>query len=109
MRALAPFDSGGVLRAAAPAEVDALARQADLLVNATPLGMAGRFEGHTPWPRAAFRPGQVAYDLVYAPERTRLLREAEAAGAVSIGGMPMLRGQAARAFELWTGRRFPGE
>lgn len=105
--ALARFDPAQALRIASPDE--AAPERSGLLVNATPLGMAGRFEEATPWPEARFRAGQVVYDLVYAPARTHLLREAEAAGAAVIGGMPMLRGQAARAFELWTGRAFPSD
>ena len=43
---------------------------ADLLVNATPTGMAGRFEGVSPWPGEALAGGTVVYDLVYNPFRT---------------------------------------
>lgn len=101
--AMAAYDSDGALYVADAGEADGLAHQADLLVNTTPLGMTGTLADRTPWPAANFRTGQVVYDLVYTPEQTRLLREAAAKGAFPIGGMPMLRGQAARAFTLWTG------
>lgn len=102
-RAMAAHDSDGAIHLADSADVDAIARSADLLVNTTPLGMTGALADLTPWPLAAFRSGQVAYDLVYTPEQTRFLQDAAARGAKTVGGMPMLRGQAARAFRLWTG------
>lgn len=88
---LASFDLAG-----APAAVAA----ADLVVNATPLGLAGE-----PLPDAfmRLRPDQAAYDLVYNPARTPFLVAAEAAGARVIGGLEMLVNQAAAAFEIWTG------
>jgi shikimate dehydrogenase len=46
-------------------------------------------------------------DLVYNPPRTRLLREAEAAGARTINGIDMLVYQGAAAFTLWTGIKAP--
>jgi shikimate dehydrogenase len=58
----------------------------------------------TPLDRSQLSPGTV-YDLVYNPPITRLLREAEAAGCATIGGLEMLVGQARQAFEWWTGAR----
>ncbi|MEM1116586.1 MAG: shikimate dehydrogenase [Bacteroidota bacterium] len=75
----------------------------DLLVNTTPLGMG---DGQTPY-AGPFRAGQVVYDLVYRPLRTPLLGAAETAGATTIGGLPMLLGQAAASFRLWTGHDMP--
>jgi shikimate 5-dehydrogenase len=51
--------------------------------------------------------GQLVYDLVYKPADTRLLREAAAAGCLTIGGLDMLVAQAQRQFEFWTGVRVP--
>lgn len=75
----------------------------DVLVNATSAGMHPRVED-TPWPGARFD-GRLVYDLVYNPRRTRLLREAAAAGCDTLDGLEMLVAQAERQFELWTGRR----
>lgn len=77
-----------------------------LLVNATPLGMRGAQADASPWPAAGFRPGQIAYDLVYNPLETRFLREAAAAGARSVDGLTMFLGQAAGQFKRWTGDAF---
>lgn len=82
-------------------------REAALVVNATPVGMAPHADA-TPW---AFGPGvrrdQIVYDLVYRPSPTRFLREADALGLETIGGLPMLIGQAAASYRLWTGREMP--
>jgi 3-dehydroquinate dehydratase / shikimate dehydrogenase len=75
----------------------------DLLVNATPVGTAPQVD-ETPWPGAVFD-GRLVYDLVYNPPVTRLLRDAASAGCDTLGGLEMLVAQAARQFELWTGRR----
>jgi shikimate dehydrogenase len=75
----------------------------DLLVNATPVGMSPRIE-ETPWPNATFD-GRVVYDLVYSPVETRFMREASAAGCLTIGGLDMLVAQAQEQDEWWTGVR----
>ena len=76
----------------------------DLLVNTTPVGTAPRVTA-TPVPAASLRGGGTVYDLVYNPGRTRLLREAAAAGCETIGGLDMLVAQAVRQFEWWSGAR----
>lgn len=88
-------------------EAQAHAGEAAMVVNATPVGMAPNTSS-TPWDFSqGIRAGQIAYDLVYRPVQTRFLREAEAAGATCIGGLPMLIGQAAASYRLWTGREMP--
>ncbi|HUV75331.1 MAG TPA: shikimate dehydrogenase [Dehalococcoidales bacterium] len=81
---------------------------AEVLVNATSVGMSPG-TGETPLPARLLKPGLVVFDIVYNPVRTRLLREAEAAGARTIGGLDMLVWQGAMAFEKWTGRKAPLE
>ena len=82
-------------------------REAALVVNATPVGMAPHPDA-TPWTFAPdTRRDQIAYDLVYRPAQTRFLRDARALGLTTIGGLPMLLGQAAAAYALWTGREMP--
>ncbi|MEN3057394.1 MAG: shikimate dehydrogenase [Candidatus Methanosuratincola petrocarbonis] len=74
----------------------------DVLINATPLGMAPRVE-EMPVDSSVLRSGMVVFDLVYNPAETKLLREAKAKGCITIGGLEMLVGQATAAFEIWTG------
>ena len=63
-----------------PSEVEDIAGEVDLIVNCTSLGMSPNVEG-MPWVEGVpFWRGQVVYDLVYNPARTRLLQKAEADG-----------------------------
>lgn len=83
-------------------------RTADVVVQSTSVGMAhGPAEGESPVPAEWFRPGQVAFDLVYVPEQTPFLAAAEAAGAQPVGGLSMLVHQGAESFRLWTGMEPP--
>lgn len=73
----------------------------DLVVNASPLGMAGQpplsFDlSHVP-------PGSVVYDIVTHPVDTPLLQAARAAGFRTVDGLSMLIGQAAEAFAKFFG------
>jgi shikimate dehydrogenase len=81
----------------------------DLVVNATSAGMAPQTDV-SPWPEGLPYPRSAAlYDLVYAPAVTRLMEQADAAGAPAYNGLGMLVQQAARSSELWTGRTPPLE
>jgi 3-dehydroquinate dehydratase / shikimate dehydrogenase len=75
----------------------------DLLVNCTPIGMHPDVEA-TPVPGESLLGGTV-YDLIYNPQRTRLLADAERRGARVIGGLDMLVEQARAQFAWWTGTR----
>jgi len=80
--------------------------RAEILVNATSVGMSPEID-ETPVPARLLKPGLIIFDIVYNPIQTRLLREAEAAGAKTIGGIDMLVWQGALAFEKWTGHKAP--
>jgi shikimate dehydrogenase len=78
---------------------------ANLIVNATTLGLGGGFG-----PAAAFaaaREGAVALDMVYRPLRTEFLNRAAKAGLITIDGLDMLIGQAAPSFEAFFGATPP--
>ena len=81
----------------------------DVVVNATPLGSLGARQEQTPATSEQLRNVRLAYDLVYNPSETRFMREAQAAGCQTLGGMEMLVAQARRQFKLWTGRTAPTE
>ncbi len=75
----------------------------DVVIQGTPIGMYPRSTEDTPVPRDFLRAGQVVFDMVYRPFKTRLIREAEAAGCQTILGAEMLLNQAVLQFETWTG------
>lgn len=88
------------------------AEGADLVVQATPLGMRAEGIGGEAHPvylvdPSLLHPGQMVVDLVYHPVQTSFLRAARAAGASTCDGVGMLVHQAARAFTLWTGEEAP--
>jgi shikimate dehydrogenase len=84
--------------------IEAELAKAKLLVNATAVGLAG---DETPVPGGLLPTDLLVMDLVYNPARTRLLREAEAAGCQVLNGELMLLHQGAAAFTLWTGQAAP--
>ena len=86
--------------------LSAALESADILVNATSVGMSPDIS-QTPVPAKLLKPGLVVFDVVYNPVKTRLLAEAEAASAETIDGIDMLVWQGALAFELWTGAKAP--
>jgi shikimate dehydrogenase len=80
--------------------------EADLVVNATPVGMHPHPDA-SPLPAGWLHPGLIVSDLVYHPRLTKLLRDAQARGARIHDGTGMLVHQAATALERWTGRKPP--
>lgn len=79
---------------------------ADILVNATPVGMGEGCEDSLVAPQLLAAHMAVA-DVVYHPRKTRLIRDAEAAGCVAVPGLGMLVEQAAAAEAIWYGARMP--
>jgi shikimate dehydrogenase len=102
IRSKAGHGPGRTMETVALADLDSVMDEVDVIVNATPIGMHPH-TGSSPVPEDLLRAGQVAYDIVYAPERTRFLREAEARGLRTVGGLGMLVHQGRAAFKLWTG------
>ena len=79
--------------------------QADLLVNATSVGMDGSSQ---PIPTSIVLPDKLLVaDVIYQPFETPFLKWAKEQGNQSINGLGMLLYQAAEAFELWTGKEMP--
>lgn len=86
-------------------DLSAAVQDAELIVNATPVGLR---PGDLPFiSRDRLRADQLVYDTIYEPARTKLLEEAAAAGARTANGLSMLLFQGARAFELWFDRSAP--
>lgn len=78
----------------------------DVIVNATPVGMGNDRE--SPLSADEIR-AKYVFDMVYDPRETLLLKLARARGAEIILGMEMFVHQAARQFEIWTGKPAPRE
>lgn len=102
--------AGPIGRVGEPGEVAA----ADVVVNATPLGMGvvvSRDGEPEPLPidPALLAAGQVVVDLVYHPAVTPLLQAVRERGIVGVNGVGMLIHQAAHAFRLWTSEEPPLE
>ena len=92
--------SGTALRVVSIDDVSEV--HADLIVNATPLGVHGE---HLPLPSLV--PGVVAVDLLYRPSATPFQAEIREGGGSVFGGLGLLLHQAAISFELWTGQTPP--
>ncbi|MCA9306569.1 MAG: hypothetical protein KDA16_08545, partial [Phycisphaerales bacterium] len=96
-----------------------VAHQGDLascrvLINATPVGMAGGAGGDEVGAMAidaatldSLGKDAIVFDTVYNPAETALLRGAGERGLTTIGGREMFIAQAALQFRLWTGREAP--
>ena len=97
-----------VVSRSGPVNYENMDRNADFIVNATPVGM---------WPENGQRPVDLrefpncrgVADLIYNPLRTRLLLDAEALGIPAVSGLRMLVVQAKYAAELFTGGELPDE
>lgn len=80
----------------------------NLVVNCTTLGMPGTLDANkSPLPAELVPDGCLVFDLVYGPEPTPLLRDAQARGARTLDGLLMLVYQGAESFRLWTGQEPP--
>ena len=88
-------------------DFDARLPAANLLVNASPLGMAG--QAALDLDLEPLRRGALVYDLVYKPVETALLRQAADRDLEVVDGLSMLVAQAAFAFELFFGEPAPEE
>ena len=75
---------------------------ADIIVNATPVGMYPNNYA-SPVDISLFPKCQAVLDIVYNPARTQLMIEAEKRGIIAVGGLSMLVAQAAKGFEYFTG------
>ena len=80
-------------------------RKAELLVNATSVGMDGASQ---PIPTSIVLPEKLLVaDVIYQPFETPFLKWARSQGNHAVNGLGMLLYQAAEAFQLWTGKEMP--
>lgn len=80
---------------------------ADLLVNATSIGLFPDIDAMPPVDLSGARPGMVVGDVVFNPPETPLLAAARRLGLPTLDGLSMLVYQGVIGFQLWTGRDAP--
>ena len=100
--------AGPVARYIEEDKISEVAAEADLVVNATPIGMSDA--GTTtkfPIEPNLFSEGQLAVDLIYHPLSTPWMEALKNRKVEVYGGLSMLIFQAAKAFKLWTGQEAP--
>lgn len=97
--------------AAGTPEVKEALRQADVIINATPVGLKPGDGSVVPesWVPPAGAKKKLFMDLIYNPDVTPFLKNATRKGHRTLNGLGMLLYQGARALELWTGRKAPVE
>lgn len=72
-----------------------------IIINCTPLGTFPNVDQCPPIPYTYFTSRHIAFDLIYNPEKTLFLQQAEAQGALIENGYPMLVFQAEKAWKIW--------
>ena len=78
-----------------------------IFTNATNVGM-GKLEGQMVLPDTSYlRKDLIVSDVIYMPEKTKLLEEAEKVGCQTINGLGMMLYQGAASFKLWTDQDMP--
>jgi shikimate dehydrogenase len=91
-----------------PSDIQRSLQDADILINATNVGMHPHPEQSLVRPEW-LKSSLTVLDIIYNPLETRLAKDAKAVGARVISGVEMLLYQGAASFELWTGRPAPAE
>lgn len=84
---------------------DEISGQFDLLVNATPVGMFPKIDA-CPVSEEVIKSCGSVFEVIYNPNKTKLMQLAEANGIKTIGGMAMLVWQAVVAHEIWSGAKY---
>lgn len=82
---------------------DPQALDADILINATPVGMFPNIN-ETPIDKNKLKPNMIVFDTIYNPIETKLLHDAKTQGCKIVNGLSMFVHQAAAQFKLWTGQ-----
>jgi shikimate dehydrogenase len=90
-------------------EIEKAINNSTLIVNATTVGMFPKVLDSPISNKKWISHRHIVFDLIYRPLTTRLLNEAQAAGATTIGGLDMFIHQGAAAFQLWTDKNMPLE
>ena len=76
----------------------------DIIINTTPIGMEPNID-KTPLPSTLIQAHHKVFDIIYAPQKTLLLRQSLEKKCLTIPGLDMLVYQALKQFEIWTGQK----
>jgi shikimate dehydrogenase len=80
---------------------EAMLSACKLIVNCTPVGMFPHVENCPLATLSGIGSSHLVVDLIYNPEATLLLQKAKQLGATTLNGLPMLKAQAMKSWELW--------
>jgi shikimate dehydrogenase len=89
--------------------VDEVLKNSQMIINSTSVGMHPNVNDSIITNFESFAKGQIIFDMVYNPMKTKLLMLAESAGAIALDGLTMFVHQGVKSFELWTGIQMPVE
>lgn len=92
-----------------PPDIIDVFNKSKLIVNTTSMGMIPNIDDSATSIPESFKKGQIVFDVVYTPVKTKLLKLAESQGATTVTGLRMFIEQGAKAYELWTGEQMPKE
>jgi shikimate dehydrogenase len=84
-------------------------RDSKLIINTTSMGMYPEIDDSATTIQDSFMKGQIVFDVVYNPVKTKLLKLAESQGATIITGLKMFVEQGAKSYEMWTGEEMQKE
>ena len=105
------FEKLGKIEIVDKNQLTEIIKQATLLVNTTSVGMekAGVNPQESPLPNNILPLKGLVCDIIYKPNTTLLLKDAQKAGLKIQNGLPMLVYQGAEAFTNWTGQKAPAK
>lgn len=92
-----------------PPDLTRVFRKSKLIVNTTSMGMFPEVDDSATTISKSFKEGQIVFDVIYNPFKTKFLQIAEEQGATVLSGLKMFLEQGAKSFELWTGETMPRE
>lgn len=92
-----------------PPDLVDIFRNSNLIINSSSIGMFPDIDDTITSIEDSFQKGQIVFDVVYNPLKTKFLQIAESKGVRILNGLRMFVEQGAKSFELWTGKEFPRE
>lgn len=90
-----------------PGELTDSMDKADVIINITPVGLSSYGEKNHAFDPEVLNEKKTLFDVIYSPLKTPFLSAGEQRGAKTVNGLDMFIGQAARAYEIWTGTLVP--